>query len=173
MRGFLLMLGLGILSGSSTALADTHPDFSGTWLMDLNDPASTPMGPILQAQGASWMERRAADAVAVKQVITQTKDAITIHASSTLRENTEVIKLDGSVEVRTTDRLGKVEARSFWDKDGKTVVTVMKYKTKDGKQAEWSIRRYLTDGGKKIQVDHKLSFDDGRVIKSTRVLLRQ
>ncbi len=174
MRGFWLaaVLGMGLSTGG-TALAGDHPDFSGVWLMDLDDPDSAPMAPILEAQGASWIERKAVDSVAVKQTITQTKDAITILAESTFRTTTEVIKLDGSVDERETERLGKVRAHSFWDKDGKTVVTEMHYKTADGKNAVWSTRRYLVDNGKKIRVDHLLEFEDGRKIRGTRILVKQ
>ncbi len=158
---------------TDTASTQEHPDFSGVWVMDLKDPDSTPMSPLLKAQGASWLERRAADSTAVKQTITQTGDTLTIKAESTLRSNTEVLKLDGSPVVRVTDRLGKVTARSFWDKDGKTIVTEMRYRTKDGKEAVWTIRRYLVDNGNKIRVDHLLSFEGGRKIRGTRILVKQ
>ncbi len=173
MRTLALILAVGICLIGGGASAEEHPDFSGVWLMDLNDPDSSPMAPLLEAQGASWMERRAADSVAVKQTISQTEDAITIKAESSLRTNTEVIRLDGTVEERVTDRLGKVQARSYWAKDGKTVVTEMRYKTADGKDAVWSTRRYLIDGGKKIRVDHLLEFADGRKIRATRILVKQ
>ena len=173
MKPFFIVMVVIMSMTTGSALAEEHPDFSGVWLMDLNDPDSTPMSPILKAQGASWLERRAADSTAVRQTITQTDDTLTIQAESTLRSNTEVLKLDGSPMERVTDRLGKVSARSFWDKDGKTIVTEMHYKTKDGTNAVWSIRRYLIDNGKKIRVDHLLEFEGGRKIRSSRILVRQ
>jgi hypothetical protein len=157
----------------SVVQAGDHPDLNGIWIMDLKDPESTSMATLLRAQGASWMECKLADSIAVTQKITQTEKTLMIEVDGGFGKRTEVLKLDGIPETTYRERVGAVEIMSFWSEDGKKVVTIAKYTTKNGKKALWTIERYLGDSGKKLKVDHLLKIEGSAELKATRVLLKQ
>ena len=113
------------------------PDFSGTWRLDLKAPEATSMEEILKAQGVPLIKRKAMDTMSMTQVITQTEKTLTIKADVALGARTRVLYLDGSTQVQNSDGIGKVESRSFWDKDGTALVTV-------SKSASRAWRRWLT-----------------------------
>jgi hypothetical protein len=150
-----------------------HPDFSGTWTPDLKAPESISMAAILEAQGASLIERKAADTLSINQVITQTEKSLTIKADTALGARAQILQLDGSTQIQDTDRMGRVESRNYWDKDSTALVTVSKYVTRDGQKAEWTIRRYLQDNGRTMIVEHLLTLEDGRKVTGKRVLRKQ
>ena len=169
-----IMLCLIVAMGGHFLQAADHPDFSGVWALDLNAPEATSMEAMLAAQGVSWINRKLADTLAMTQVITQTDKTLTIQVSTALGTQTQILTMDGSSEIRDTDRkIGKVASRSFWDKTGSSLVTVSNYTMPDGQKAEWTIRRYLKDEGRSLIVDHLLIIEDGRKLIATRVLRRQ
>jgi hypothetical protein len=168
---FILIL-MAAMGGHSLQAAEP-PNFSGTWTTDLKAPQSTSMEAMLEAQGASWIERKAVDSVSVTQVITQTKNTLTIKADTPMGARTQILYLDGRKQTQDTDRSGKVELRNYWDKDGTALVTVSKFATRNGQKAEWISRRYLLDNGRTLIIDHELTIDDGRKVTATRVLRKQ
>ena len=109
----------------------------------------------------------------VTQVITQTKNTLTIKADTPMGSRTLVLYLDGRKQIQDTENSGEVETRNYWDKDGTAIVTVSKYATPDGQKAGWISRRYLKDDGRTLIVDHVLTFDDGRKLTGNRVLRKQ
>ena len=167
--GLIFMMAVG---GHRLQAAD-HPDFSGIWIPDLNAQESTSIAAILEAQGASRIEQKAADTLSVTQVLTQTEKTLTIKADSALSTRTQVLQLDGSAQTQDTNRVGKIEFKSYWDKDGKTLITVSRLITSDGQKAEWTLRRYLQDKGRTMIVDHLFTLEDGRKISGKRVLRKQ
>jgi hypothetical protein len=175
MKYYQLIFSLFLLMavGGHRLQASDHPDFSGTWTPDLNAQDSTSMAPILEAQGASRIEQKAADILSITQIITQTDKTLTIKTDSSLKNRSQVLLLDGSTQTQDTDRLGKVEFRSYWDKDGVTLITISKYITPDGRKAEWTIRRFLQDNGGAMIVEHLFTLEDGRKITGKRVLRKQ
>jgi len=153
-------------------------DFSGTWTLDLKAPEATSLAAILEARGASLIERKAVDTLSITQVITQTEKTLSIKAGTAIGSRTRVLYLDGSTQIQDTERTGKVESRSFWDKDGTVLVTVSKSASPDGqkqdsKKGEYTTRRYLQDEGRTLIVDHVLTLEDGRKLTAKRVLRKQ
>ena len=172
----ILPLLLAILLGAGwNIMAEIpHPDFNGFWKMNLDDPESTPMSNLLKALGRSWLVRKMADSVTTTQKITQTEEQMIIEIDSGIRKKTEILVLDGSVEVKELDTLGvNAEVRSFWSEDGQTIINVAKFKTEDGKDATWTAKRYIVDDGKKMKLDHLLEFEGGKLYKVTRVFIKQ
>jgi hypothetical protein len=170
----LFVLSLMVAMGGQSLQAAEPPNFSGIWKVDLHAPESIPMEAILEAQGVPMMKRKAVDTMPMTQEITQTDKTLTIKAESAMGTQTLTLTLDGRTEIRDTDQnIGKVESRSFWDKNGTTIVSVSKYAMPDGHKAEWTTRRYLQDQGTTLIVDHVLTFDDGRKLNAKRVLRKQ
>lgn len=174
-RKILLLLFTILLGASWNIMAEIpHPHFNGSWKMNLDDPESTPMSNLLKALGRSWLVRKMADSVTETQKITQTEKQMIIEIESSIRKKTETLVLDGSVEVKELDALGaNAEVRSFWSEDGQIIINVAKFKTKDGKNATWTAKRYIVDDGKKMKQDHLLEFEGGKSYKATRVFIKQ
>jgi hypothetical protein len=170
----LFVLSLMVAMGGQSLQAAGPPNFSGIWKVDLNAPESIPMEALLEAQGVPKMKRKAMDTMPMTQVITQTDKTLTIKIEVAVGAQTQVLTLDGRTEIHDTDQnIGKIEFRSFWDKNGTTIVSVSKYATQDGHNAEWTTRRYLQDQGKTLIVDHVLTFDDGRKLNAKRIFRKQ
>jgi hypothetical protein len=178
-RQIILVLSLMMAMEGHLLQAAGPADFSGTWTLDLKAPEATSMAPILEAQGASRIERKAVDTLSITQVITQTEKTLSIKTNAALGGRTRVLYLDGSTQIQDTERTGKVESRSFWDKNGTVLVTVSKSvsppdgQKQDSKKGEYTTRRYLQDEGRTLIVDHILTFDDGRKLTAKRVLRKQ
>ncbi|MBI5592196.1 MAG: hypothetical protein HY881_17155 [Deltaproteobacteria bacterium] len=177
-RLIIFVLSLMVALGGYSLHAAGPPDFSGTWTLDLNAPEATSMEAILKAQGAPWIKRKAMDTMPMTQVITQTEKTLTIKVDTGLGARTQVLHLDGSAQIQDSDEKGKVEYRSFWDKDGTSLVTVTKSASPNGKKpgsqiAEYATRRYLQDQGRTLIVEHVLTFDDGRKLTGKRVLRKK
>lgn len=174
MRIFLkLRLGvcMALLTFSSFAWsADTvqRPSFNGTWVLD--QAASESMDAIMEAQGRSRMERMMAKNMAVTQRITQTEKQITIAVESIASNQTDTLLLDGTIETKETPRAGTVQTFTVWDSDGKTLVTTVKMKLKDGNPADMIMRRQLIDEGKTMSMKVELHQKNGQVLTANRIL---
>lgn len=174
----LLALGLLTVMEGHLLQAAGPSDFSGTWTLDLKAPEATSMAAILEARGASMLERKTVDNLSITQVITQTEKTLSIRTGTAFGGRTRVLHLDGSAQIDHTDKTGKVESRTFWDKDGTTLVTVTKSispdrQKQDRRNSQYTTRRYLKDEGMTLIVDHILTFDDGRKLTARRVLRKQ
>jgi hypothetical protein len=172
-RRIILVLSLMMTMAGHQLQAAGPPDFSGTWTLDLKAPEATSMAAILEAQGASLLERKTVDTLSITQVITQTEKTLSIKTKTALGGRTRILSLDGGTQIQDTERTGKVESRSFWDKDGTALVTVSKSASSSGQKSEYTTRRYLKDEGRTLIVDHVLTFDDGRKLTARRVLRKQ
>ena len=170
---WFLLAGMAFFLGAGNALAGEHPDFSGVWELDLDAPESTSMDALLATQGMGWVQRKGADTIEVTQTITQTDKALTIKIEGGGQSKTEVLDLTGKTQVRNTENAGRVETRSFWSEDGKTIVTVSKYKTPDGKDAVWTTKRYLGGNGKVIIVDHEVKIEGGKTLTAKRIVRKK
>jgi hypothetical protein len=83
-----------------------------------------------------------------------------------------ILFLDGRMHTQNIEKLGKVEFRSFWDKNGTSLVTIMKFIAPDSQKPVWTSWRYLKDAGRTLIVDHLFIFDDGRKLTGKRILRR-
>ena len=174
MRGWnaimITVLALETIGAAPPLAGGEHPDFTGTWKIDLE--ASDPLDALLEVQGRSWIERKAARAMKVTQRITQTADSITIAVESVLRTKTDTFAIGGPWEERDTDELGRVRVRTEWSEDGVRLVVRNEAKLKDGTQGELRISRWLEDGGKTMVQLVELALKDGRNPKARRVFRR-
>ena len=161
-----LFLALALAGGAAAA---DRPDFSGTFKLDLK--ASDSLDEMLKAQGASWVERKAAGAVVVTQTVRHRGDVIEIQAKSSFKTSKETIRIGAGWEERETE-LGKGRARTDWDADGKTLVTRVEVKPKKGDAAEFTIRRSLADEGQTTVQALELRAKDGKTYKARRILRR-
>lgn len=170
---FMVFLNGYISPGIVTS--EDHPNFSGTYVLDLNAPESSPMAPLLKKiQDASWIERKLIDSVPVTQTYTQRQDQIVINIENPITGRTkEVLLLDGIPRYRETDRLGTVEICSSWLNEGKAIETILKFNTPEHKKATWIIRRYLVEKGHKIIVDHLLKVENNRTITAKRIFRKK
>lgn len=170
----IFMLSLMVAMEGLLLQAEELPDFAGRWKLDLNAPETIPMEAMLEAQGVPWVQRKAMDTMPMTQVITQTQKTMTIQIETAMGIQTQILTLDGSTEIRDTNQdIGKIESRSFWDKPGTAVISVLKYAMPDGQKAAWTTRRYLLDQGSTLVVEHELTFDDGRKLNAKRLLRKQ
>jgi hypothetical protein len=166
----LLVLILMVTMGEPSLQAADHPNFSGFWTLDLKAQQATSMNAVLEAHGVSMLKRKLMDTMSMTQDITQTGKTLTIKFSAALLDDqTHVLILDGKTHILDIEKLGKIAVRSFWDKDGKTIVTVMKSAAPGNEKSVWTTRRHLQDAGRTMIVDHLISFNDGRKVTGKRV----
>ena len=94
-------------------------DFSGSWQLDQD--ASTDIGPLLRAQGIGWAEAKLADSIDITQHVTQSDSEIALTIESSFMTRHSVIVPDEAWKSIETPKNGTVEARAYWD--GEVLVT--------------------------------------------------
>jgi hypothetical protein len=125
------------------------PDFSGTWILD--HKASTSLDPLMKRIGAGLLERKYADSAKLKATIHQTEQVITVATRGpgdfALEEN---LYLDGCSHLTNLQLLGAtcLTARTAWSEDHKNLVVTYQIKTKQGKEGQLIVKRYLINEGK-------------------------
>jgi hypothetical protein len=110
MRRTLLFLALAACIPAAGAAAQDHPDFSGTWKINLIKSDAAPAG-----RGGQQM-----DMSNLVHTITQTAEAITIVQTGMGPERTTTYYLDGRESTNPAMR-GEMKSTSTWD--GKQLVT--------------------------------------------------
>lgn len=167
-RLILLFACLSTLLMTQPSLAADKVDFTGTWELDLD--ASDSVEAIMKAQGRSWAERKIADNLVVTQTITQSAETMVVEVTSTVKDKREVLKLDGSEEVKKTDDAGSVVSRTFWQAGGTQLVTENIMTLADGAKVNMVLTRFLEEEGKVMRQDISLKLSDGQVLTARRVL---
>lgn len=124
----LLMLMTVLPQPSLAAAPEAHTSeqtvargFTGTWLLDRS--ASDDLGPLLKAQGVSWIKRQMAAKTSMTQVITDhgTRLVVRVENASGTRESE--LALDGVAREQTGERGTRLVA-SERQQDGAVVTTV-------------------------------------------------
>ena len=151
MRLLLTAASLVLLS-ASYALGWT--DFSGTWVLDRH--ASSSSDPMLKRLGVSWIERELADAIDLESIYTQTPSLLTIHTRGPAFGRTELIRIDGQPETKEERLTGPYTIRTEWIDRGTKLVSTISFRTKDRRDAQLSVARELTDGGKTLLLTQTL-----------------
>jgi hypothetical protein len=170
----LILLSLMLAMEVHSLQAADHPNFSGFWTLDLKAPEAISMDAMLEAQGVSMIMSKVMDTMSMTQDITQTGKTLTIKFNTTyFGEQTLILFLDGRMHTQNIEKLGKVEFRSFWDKNGTSLVTIMKFATQNSQKPVWTSWRYLKDEGRTLIVDHLITFDDGRKLTGKRIFRKQ
>ena len=158
----LALLGLCSLPKTSAALqpdqAD-NPNFSGTWALDLK--GSTSFEPLMKQIGASFLERKYAASVTLKATLHQTELVMTIAARGPGFAVDEILYLDGRTAPSNLDVLGatSLKTTTAWSKDHQQLIETHQIKTKQGKEGQLIIKRYLIDDGKTLVVAYNLKLD--------------
>ena len=164
LRALAALVCLGVLSLSQTSAAPKpdqpdKPNLSGIWILDLE--ASTSVGPLMKQIGAGLLDRTYAASTKLKATIHQTDQNLTIAARGPGWALDETLYLDGRTDSSNQQLLGAtaVETRAAWSQDGKRLVATHQIKTKQGKQGQLIITRYLINGGKNLVAVYTLKLD--------------
>jgi hypothetical protein len=158
----LAWLALCSLPKTSAALHPDQPDdpnFTGTWALDLK--ASTSFEPLMKQIGASLLERKYAASVKLKATIRQTEHVMTIAVRGPFFALDETLYLDGRTAPSKLDLLGatSLKTRTAWSKDHQQLTETHQIKTKQGKEGQLIIKRYLTDDGKSLVAIYSLQLN--------------
>ncbi len=158
-----------VLAGMFYAEAAFGADFSGVWELDLG--ASDSPVPMMEATGASWMERTAAKSMGVTQTITQTSGSVTIAVDSAAHDRLETLPLDGS-PFESVDRHGEPVSSST-KLVGESMVTTSTAKLEDGRKVPVVITRSLQDGGATLVQVVKMEVDPAKPMVMRRVFRKK
>ena len=155
---------LGVLSQSQTSAAPKpdqpdKPNLSGIWILDLE--ASTSVGPLMKQIGAGLLDRAYAASIKLKATLHQTEQVLTIAARGPGFALDQTLYLDGRTDRSNQQLLGAtaLKTRTTWSKDRKRLVATHQIKTKEGKQGQLIITRYLINEGKNLVVVYTLKLD--------------
>jgi hypothetical protein len=151
--------GLSLSQTSATAKPTDKPNLSGIWILDLK--ASTSMGPLMKQIGAGLLDRTYAASTKLKATLHQTDQVLTIAARGPGWALDETVYLDGRTDPSPQQLLGAttLKTRAAWFKDGKRLVATHQIKTKQGKQGQLVITRYLINEGKNLVAVYTLKLD--------------
>ena len=152
------------------AAAAGKTDFTGTWKLDL--AASDSLDEMLAAQGASWVERKAAGSIVVTQKVAHRPEGIEVCVESSFKHACNLVKIGAGWEEKSGDK-GKAKSRTDWSPDGKAVITTSEISLQDGKSAQLVVTRTLEDEGKTTVQLIELKIKDGKSCKARRVLRTQ
>ena len=148
-------------------MAGARTDFSGVWVLDLEQSES--IDAILKAQGRSWAERKLADSITVTQTIEQSDTLMKLHIESVATDRNERLKLDGTSEKIQSERAGEMVTRSVWNDEGTVLTTINDFKLQDGTPVSMRFVRTLVDE-KTLRQDIELHLAEGKVLKAKRIL---
>ena len=169
MRYFLLrsvaaLTFLGVFSLSQTSAAPKpdqadKPSLSGTWMLDLK--ASTSVEPLMKQIGAGLLEQKYATSTRLKATFHQTEQVLTIATRGPGFALDETLYLDGRTDPSNQQLLGAtaLKTRTAWSEDHKQLVATHQIKTKQGKEGQLIIKRYLIDEGKTLVVAFTLELN--------------
>src|ERR1700732_2677783 len=160
-RWLAALMCLGVFSLPQTTAAPKpdqpdDPNCSGTWALHLK--RSTSFEPLMKQIGASLLERKYAASVKLKAIIQQTEHVMTIAASGPGFAFNETLYLDGRTAPNKLDLLGatSLKTRTAWSKDQQQLIEAHQIKTKQGKEGQLIIERYLIDEGKTLVAAYPL-----------------
>ena len=149
------------------------PNFTGAWVLDLG--ASTSLDALMTQIGASFLDRKYAAHVKLKATLQQTDDVLTIAARGPGFALDQTLYLDGRNDPANLQLLGatSVNVRTVWSKDYKQLVETHQIKTKQGKDGQLTIKRYLIDQGKNLVVVFNLKLNGEPNQTSARQIWRK
>src|SRR6516162_7817407 len=178
MRHFLLRslaalacLGVFSLPQTSAALKPDQPDqpnFSGTWTLDLE--ASTSLEPLMKQIGASLLEQKYVASIRLKATVLQTEHVLTVATRGPGFALDRTLYLDGRTDPNNKQLLGAtaLETITAWSEDQKQLVETHQIKTKQGKEGQLIIKRYLINDGQSMVVAFTVKLNAEPQITSAR-----
>jgi hypothetical protein len=151
----LVCLGVFSLPQASAALEPDQPDkpnFSGNWTLDLE--ASTSVELLMKQIGASLLEQKYAASIRLKATVHQTEQALTVATRGLGFALDRTLYLDGRTDPGNKQLLGAtaLQTRTAWSEDQKQLVETHQIKTRQGKEGQLIIKRYLINDGKSMVV---------------------
>ena len=135
------------------------PDFNGTWSLDLK--ASTSVEPLMKQIGANLFEQKYAAWITLKATVLQTEHVLTVATRGPGFALDQTLYLDGRTAPNNLKLLGatSLKTTTAWSKDQKQLVETNQIKTKQGKDGQLIIKRYLIDEGKTMVVAFTLKLN--------------
>jgi hypothetical protein len=135
------------------------PNFSGTWTLDLK--ASTSLEPLMKEVGAGILERKFAAWVNLPATFHQTDDVLMVATRGPGFALDETLYLDGRRDRSNLQLLGatSLNTRTIWSNDYKQLVATHQIKTKQGKEGQLIVTRYLIGDGETLMVDFTLKLN--------------
>ena len=143
---FLLVAAGALLLVVSPAFART--DFNGNWELDLR--ASSSPDAVLKRLGASWVERQFGGTLKLQATYIQTPHLLTVHLRGLGFRRTDKLPIDNKPQSQEDSLLGRYTIRTYWSGNGAQLVSAVALHTKDKRDAQVTIVRELSDGGKTL-----------------------
>jgi len=157
LRSVAVLASLGVFSLFQTSAAPNpdqpdKPNLSGTWMLDLK--ASTSVEPLMKQIGAGLLEQKYATSTELKATFHQTEQVLTIATRGPGFALDETLYLDGRTDPSDQQLLGAtaLNTRTAWSEDEKQLVATHEIKTKQGKEGQLIVTRYLINEGKSMVV---------------------
>ena len=163
-RSLAALACFGVFSLAQTSAApktdqSDKPDFNGTWTLDLK--ASTSVEPLMKQIGASLFERKYAASIRLKATVHQTEQVLTVATRGLGFALDRTLYLDGRTDPSNQQLLGAtaLKTRTAWSEDQTQLVETHQIKTRQGKEGQLIIKRYLTDDGKSLVALYSLQLN--------------
>ena len=156
---WLVVFNLPQTSAATKLDQSDKPNFSGSWTLDLG--ASTSLEPLMNQIGAGLLDRTYAAQTMLKANLQQTEDALTVATRGPGFALDQTLYLDGRNDPSNLQLLGatSVKAKTVWSNDYKQLVETHQIRTKQGKDGQLTIKRYLIDQGKTLVVAFNLKLN--------------
>src|ERR1700739_3310275 len=143
---FVLVAIGALLLAVSHACARTV--FKGNGELDLR--ASSSPDSFLKRRGASWVERQFGGTLKLQATYIQTPHLLTVHLRGLGFRRTDKLPIDNKAESQEDSLLGRYTIRTFWSGNGAQLISAVALHTKDKRDAQVTIVRELSDGGKTL-----------------------
>ncbi len=163
LRSLAALACLGVFSLPQTSAAPKpepdKPNFNGTWTLDRK--ASTSLEPMMKELGASLLERKYAASANLKAIFQQTEHVLTVATRGPGFALDETLYLNGRTEPGNLKLLGATSfrTRTAWAAGHKQLVVTHQIRTRQGKEGELIIKRYLINEGKDLVVTFTLKLN--------------
>jgi hypothetical protein len=120
--------------------------------------------------GASLLEQKCAAWIRLKATIHQTEHVLTIAARGPGFVLDRTLYLDGRTDPSNKQLLGAttLKTRTAWSEDHKNLIETHQIKTRQGKEGQLIIRRYLINDGKNIVLAFTVKLNAEPQITSAR-----
>jgi hypothetical protein len=173
LRSLAALACLGVFSLPQTSAAPQpdqpdRPNFSGTWKLDLK--ASTSVEPLMRQIGASLLQQKCAAWIRLKATIHQTENVLTVATRGLGFALDRTLYLDGRTDPSNKQLLGAttLKTRTAWSEDQKHLVETHQIKTRQGKEGQLIITRYLINDGKNMVLAFTVKLNAEPQITSAR-----
>ena len=158
------------LTGSAQS---NKPNLSGNWTLDLN--ASASIDTLMNQIGASFLDRTYATSTKLTATLKQTEDRLTVATRGPGFALDQTLYFDGRTDTGNSSLLGatSLNAKTAWSSDNKQLVETHQIRTKQGKDGQLTIKRYLIDQGKTLVVAFNLKLNAETSETSARQIWRK